>query len=285
MPDPLGKLAPAQRVLLDTWLPGATVIKDHSWGIVETTVLELVHDGRRLILKAGGATDHHIARELRAHREWLTPWTDRGRAPSLVHGDAEAKLLVTTYLPGELVTAPSPGVFRQAGELLALLHSRPCGADDYERRENAKCLTLLDGPHRVDPATERRLRTLLAGWPAAAEPVVPTHGDWQPRNWLVHEGVVSIIDFGRAALRPAYTDLSRLQAQDFRDDPTLEKAFFEGYGSDPRTAAGWQRGRLREAIGTVCWAFAHGEEAFEAQGHRMIAESLAENFSPDVSTG
>ncbi|WP_433789299.1 phosphotransferase [Actinoplanes sp. CA-252034] len=279
MPDPLVKLSPPQRALLDAWLPGVEVVEDHSWGIVETTVLELVHDRRRLILKAGGAADHHIARELRAHREWLTPWTDLGRAPSLVHGDVDAKLLVTTYLPGELVTVTSVDVFRQAGELLALLHGRPAVADDYESRENAKCLRLLDGPHRIAPATVERLRSLIAGWPTTPEPVVPTHGDWQPRNWLVHEGVVGIIDFGRAALRPAYTDLSRLQAQDFRDDPTLEKAFFEGYGSDPRTAPGWHRGRLREAIGTACWAYTHGEVDFERQGHRMIAEALAENLS------
>ncbi|MEV4275127.1 phosphotransferase family protein [Actinoplanes xinjiangensis] len=279
MSDPIGKLSPRQRALLDVWLPGAQVVRDHSWGIVETTVLEILHSGRRLIMKAGGAADHHIARELRAHREWLTPWTDRGRAPSLVHGDVDAKLLVTTYLPGELVSGADPDVFRQAGELLALLHGRPAGTDDYERRENAKCLKLLDGPHRIAPAMVDRLRALITGWPTAPEPVVPTHGDWQPRNWLIHEGVVSVIDFGRAALRPAYTDLSRLAAQDFRDDPTLETAFFEGYGSDPRTAGGWDRGRMREAIGTACWAYVQGIDDFEAQGHRMIAEALPEDFS------
>jgi Ser/Thr protein kinase RdoA (MazF antagonist) len=191
-----------------------------------------------------------------------------------VYGDVEAKLLVTTYLPGVLVTATSPEIFRQAGELLALLHGQPGGVDDYEARENAKCLKLLDGRHRIAPATVRRLRAVITGWPTPATPVVPTHGDWQPRNWLIHEGVVSIIDLGRAALRPAYTDFSRLAAQDFRDDPALETAFIEGYGSDQRTADGWHRGRLREAIGTACWAYAQGQRDFEAQGHRMIAEAL-----------
>ena len=105
--------------------------------------------------------------------------------------------------------------------------------------------------------------------------LVPTHGDWQPRNWLVHDGVVSVIDLGRADLRPAMTDLTRLAAQDFRRDPRLEAAFLEGYGSDPREPSAWHRTRLREAVGTAVWAHQVGDEAFEAQGHRMIEDALA----------
>ncbi|BBH70080.1 hypothetical protein ACTI_67650 [Actinoplanes sp. OR16] len=268
----------AQRELLNRWLPGAAVAKDHSWGVVQTMVLEVIHDGGRFIVKAGGPDDHHIEREIRAHLNWLTPWTSRGRAPELVRHDIAAKLLVTTYLPGKLLLdsehLTDPDAFRQAGELLAMLHGQAAGTDDYERRENAKCLKLLDGPHRIDPPTVARLRALISGWPAEQTVVVPTHGDWQPRNWLIHDGVVSIIDFGRAALRPAYTDLTRLAAQDFRSDHRLEASFLQGYGSEPRATGAWHRGRIREAIGTACWAFVHGQEEFEAQGHRMIAEGL-----------
>jgi hypothetical protein len=32
---------------------------------------------------------------------------------------------------------------------------------------------------------------------------------------------------------------------------------------------------VREGIGTAAWAHRVGDEAFEAQGHRMIAEALA----------
>jgi hypothetical protein len=85
---------------------------------------------------------------------------------------------------------------------------------------------------------------------------------------------VSIIDFGRAAMRPALTDFVRLAAQDFRRDPSLETAFLDGYGHDPREAQAWHRSRVREAIGTAAWAYRVGEERFEAQGHRMIAEAL-----------
>jgi thiamine kinase-like enzyme len=181
-------LSAAQRELVQAWLPGAEVVHDHSWGLVGTTVLEVEQDGARFTVKAGDDRDHHLARELRAHREWLRPWTTAGRAPQLV----------------------------------------------------------------------------------------PTHGDWQPRNWLVQDGVVSVIDFGRADLRPALSDLGRLDAQDFAREPALEVAFIEGYGDDPREPAAWHRHRVREAIGTAAWAYAVDDEAFEAQGHRMLAELLPE---------
>jgi len=44
-----------------------------------------------------------MAREIATHEQWLGPWTDRGRAPVLVHGDVDERLSVTTYLPGRLV--------------------------------------------------------------------------------------------------------------------------------------------------------------------------------------
>jgi hypothetical protein len=275
------KLAPGQRVLLEEWLPGAVVVADHSWGHVETTVLEMVHDGVRLAVKAGGVSDHHIAREVHAHLHWLQPWTSMGRAPVLMRFDAKAKLLVTRWLPGELVVgtawADDPATYRQAGRLLAMLHAQVAVGDgEFEARENGKALAWLGQEHRIDADAEQRLRAEIASWPTPTVVVVPTHGDWQPRNWLVHGGVVSVIDFGRAALRPAMSDFARLAAQDFRRDPILESAFLDGYGRDPRDPAGWHRNRVREAIGTAVWAYQVGDTAFEAQGHRMIADVLSE---------
>lgn len=280
MTSELRNLSPRQRALLDQWLPGASVEREHSWGLVETTVLEMMHAGSRFIVKAAGDEDHHIERELHAHRLWLAPWTSRGRAPALVHADAEAKLLVTQYMPGGLVLGSGhdddPGTFRQAGELLALFHAQAVVTDDnYERRENEKALAWLSGPHRIAPAVAALLRAQIAMWPTPSATLSPTHGDWQPRNWLIHDDIVSVIDFGRAAMRPAMTDFARLAVQDFRRDPNLEAAFLDGYGSDPREPDAWHRTQVREAIGTAAWAYGVGDESFEAQGHRMIAEVLA----------
>ncbi|MEV5208230.1 phosphotransferase [Micromonospora sp. NPDC053740] len=276
----LANLSVRQLALLEKWLPGAKVERDHSWGLVQTTVLEMAYAGSLFIVKAGGDDDHHVERELHAHLNWLSPWTRLGRAPIMEHGDAAAKLLVTRYLPGELVLgsehANTPATYREAGELLALLHAQTRITDDgYEKRENRKSLTWLDGAHRIASSTVHRLRAEIGSWPTPAALLVPTHGDWQPRNWLVHNGTVSIIDFGRAAMRPAYTDFTRLSVQDFRRDSQLESAFLDGYGADPRRTPAWHRTRVREAIGTAAWAYRVGDESFEAQGHRMIAEALA----------
>lgn len=280
MTSELRNLSPRQRALLDQWLPGASVEREHSWGLVETTVLEMKHAGSRFIVKAGGDGDHHIERELQAHRLWLAPWTSTGLAPALVYADAEAKLLVTQYLPGELVLGSGhdddPGTFRQAGELLAVFHAQAVVTDhDYERRENDKSLAWLSGPHRIAPSVAAVLRAQIAAWPTPSATLSPTHGDWQPRNWLIHDGIVSVIDFGRAAMRPAMTDFARLAVQDFRRDPNLEAAFLDGYGRDPREPDAWHRTQVREAIGTAAWAYQVGDESFEAQGHRMIAEVLS----------
>jgi tRNA A-37 threonylcarbamoyl transferase component Bud32 len=279
----IDKLSAQQRILLDHWLPGFTVLHNHSWGLVGTTVLELSHKGQRFIAKAGDARDHHLARELRAHREWLAPWAatsaESARSPELVYADGAAKLLVTRYLPGVLVEGTlaehGPDIHRQAGSLLARLHAQLQNQDaGYEDRARNKSLAWLDRPHRIATDVENHLRVVLAGWPTPPAVLVPTHGDWQPRNWLVHDGRVSVIDFGRADLRPAMTDFARLAAQQWRNAPALEAAFIEGYGQDPREPEAWRRLRISEAIGTAVWAFEVGNTAFEHQGHRMIADAL-----------
>ncbi|KIH99856.1 aminoglycoside phosphotransferase [Streptomonospora alba] len=281
MKDRIDGLSNRQQQLVRAWLPTAEVVVDHSWGLVGTTVLELRHEAERYIVKAGDENDHHLAREIQAHHRWLRPWTSIGRAPELVNADHDAKLVVTRYLPGRLVEGTDaehePHTYRQAGELLADLHEQASVGDaEFEAREQEKTLRWLDKPHRIDPNVVTRLRCMVESWPTPPSRLVPTHGDWQPRNWLIHEETVSVIDFGRCDLRPAFTDLARLTAQQFRSDASLEAAFFEGYGPDPREQAAWHRNRIREAIGTAIWAYHVGDEPFEQQGHRMLAEALAD---------
>lgn len=274
----LPRLGPAQRAVVAGWFPRATLVADHSWDPVGRSVLQLRSDDRHYVVKAGIPGDHHMDREIVAHSTVVEPLAARGLAPRMVHADPALRLLATTYLPGVLVEGTpaedEPDTYRQAGRALAVLHARGTRpSDDYERRVDTKALTWLDRGHRIPHDIVERLRAELAV-PVPPRPLTPTHGDWQPRNWIVHQGHVAVIDFGRADWRPAATDLARLDAQQFRGRPQLLLAFLEGLGEDPRTPESWRRDRLREAIGTAVWAYLVGDEQFEQQGHRMIADVL-----------
>jgi len=144
-----------QQAAVDTWFPGATLVADHSWGVVERSVLQLRHGGRDVVVKAGGPDDEHMDREIWAHREVVTPLVERSLPSRMLRADPRLRLLATTFLPGRLVEgAPAgyqPDLYRQAGRALALLHaqgSRP--GDDYEARSDAKGAGLVgsQAPHR-----------------------------------------------------------------------------------------------------------------------------------------
>jgi hypothetical protein len=272
-------LTPDQTAVLATWLPGFTIEDDLSWGQTDTVVLRIRTEGGEYVVKAGGPANHHILRELQAHDGATDVWVAEGRAARLRFADAARRILVVDHLPGVLAgptpAATDPALHRQAGELLRQFHDQ-ASVDGAEAEEAARASTLkwLGAPHRIDPATEVTLRAALAEASVDPPPAVPTHGDWQPRNWLVDESTLRVIDFGRFALRAAATDFARLAAREWRANPDAERAFFEGYGADPRTPRHWRLVRLREAVATAVWAFQVGDEEFEQQGHRMIAEAL-----------
>lgn len=274
-----GLLSSRQAELVSGWLHSPEMVADLSWGIVDSTVLHVRADGADLIVKAGGPTNHHLGREIDAHDGATASLIARGLAAPLRHADRSARVLVLDRLPGMLVAGSEsehdPDVHRQAGAALALLHSGDTHVDpDYEERVTERTLAWLDGPHRIQRTVENDVRRLLADQRGSAAHVVPTHGDWQPRNWLIDQGTLRVIDFGRFAYRPACTDLCRLAGQQWRDRPDLADAFIEGYGPDPRDAPQWPIEQLREAVGTAAYAFQIGDADFEAQGQRMLREAL-----------
>ncbi len=272
-------LSPSQRDLVVTWLPGAELLADYSRDLVDTTLLHLRYQGQELAVKASGSLDRHISREISAHLRWTGPLLP-DCAPMLMHAERSERILVTTWRPGDLVQGHpaewSPDTYRQAGELLARFHAQDSRIDKWwHARQRDRIATWLDRPHRIPADQVCRIRCRLRDWRTDPVRVVPTHGDYQPRNWLIDDaGRLAVIDFGRAAWRPAATDLSRLEAQQWRDQPALAEAFFAGYGPDPRPEW-WAQVQLAEAVGTAGWAARVGDEAFERQGLRMVREALA----------
>ena len=271
----LDTLTPAQRDLLDQWLPGAELVLDRSdLHRAGTTALVLSAGDDRFLVKTAAEGVRHIDRELAAFRSWLAPWTETGHAPSLVEADREARIIVMTHLDGEPASTSAaihdPEIYRQAGELLAVFHGQASVEDeDYEPELNERALSWLDGTG-LDEDLVERLRTEITSWPTPTTVLVPTHGDWQPTSWVLDAGTVRVIDSGRFGFRPALYDLSRLSAQDFTRNDTFEKAFCEGYGSDPREPEAWHRLQVRDAISVAAWAHRAGHAEVAALSEETL---------------
>lgn len=270
----------AQIAFITRTLPGAVIASDDSWGLLDTRVLHVRSEHGDHTVKASGPDNSHFPRELLAHREWTGDLVRDGDTPPLVAADPDARVLVLRRVPGHLALGStdetSADVHRQAGRILRRFHDQTARLDTgHLRAETAKSLRALDAPHRIDPATADRARALLRSAEPHPVTLVSTHGDWHPRNWIVDEGRLHAIDFGRFALRPAASDLTRLAVLYWDRSPGLERAFFDGYGDDPRDADDWRWLQLREAVGTAVWAFTVGDGAFEAQGRRMLRDALS----------
>ncbi|ODT25742.1 MAG: aminoglycoside phosphotransferase [Microbacterium sp. SCN 69-37] len=255
------------------------LVSDMSWGQVDTRVLRVMAGTEHFVVKAAGPSNHHIGREISAHETATGPLLSRDLCARLVGVARGSNILVTTFVRGELVEGTpaelSPEVQAQAGALLRAFHSQSARLDDeYEARVTHQALQRLSQDHRIPYDIEDRAREILNGYSPHPILVVPTHGDWQPRNWVFDGTKVRVIDFGRFDYRPAATDLCRLAVQQWRSMPSLEIAFMSGYVDDPRDPEVWGIDLLREAVGTAVWAHRVGDEPFEQQGQRMLREAL-----------
>ncbi len=273
-------LSAAQQASLGRRFPrGLTPLADLSWGLVDTVVLH-VHDGvTDLVVKAAGPGNRHIGREIEGY-ETCPVWTEHGLGPELVHADRDANLLVVTHVPGRLArdtpAESDPAVHRQAGAALALFHQQGARRDEgFEAVQRDHTLALLDQPHRIPRPQVEWLRRWLTAYDAPAVDLVPTHGDWSPRNWLVDSGgVLRVIDLGRFDWRPAASDVCRLAGREWSARPALAGEFARGYGADLREDPVWLAQMVREAVGTATWALAVGDEPFERHGLRLVSDLL-----------
>ncbi|NGN94515.1 aminoglycoside phosphotransferase family protein [Nocardioides sp. KC13] len=275
MTSALDTLTPTQRDLLDQWLPGAELVSDRSeLHRAGTTALVLASGEDRFLVKTTTEGVRHIDRELAAFRSWLAPWSEAGRAPSLVEADRNARIIVMTHLDGEPATTSAavhdPEIYRQAGELLATFHGQASVEDeDYEAELNERAAGWLDDAG-LDAELTERLREDLDGWEAPVTVLRPSHGDWQPSSWVLDGGTLRVVDTGRFGFRPALYDLGRLSSHDFTRNDAFEKAFLDGYGSDPREPEAWHRLRVRDALSVARWAHRTGHAEVSA----LSAETL-----------
>lgn len=279
MPSLRAFITPAQNAWCDEVLGPVEVLENLSWGLVSTVVLHVKSRDTSVeyIVKASHADDHHIVREIEAHVSWTGKVAGPGTTPQFVVADSDLRVIVTRYLPGELMqdssVADDPDLYRQAGEFLRGFHALSSRIDnDYNTRAIERTRAWLAGEHRIPREVHARVEEILESSVSTPAILVPTHGDFHERNWLHDGGILRVIDFGRFAFRPAETDLLRMARRAWVRSPELERAFLEGYGSDPRVPPSWQLEVLREAVATAAWAYKVGDEAFEAEGLASLIE-------------
>lgn len=267
-------LTDAQRSLLDHWLGDWDVVADYSWPLQDTVVLH-VRAGRDSFIVKASRTSHHVDREITAHEEFLGRFA--GWAPRLVRSSVPDRILVTEYLPGELVQGTPaewrPETYRQAGARLAELLVPGGTSDDYlphllerARRSMAAATGLVEGGQLL------KLEAMLSRVRPRPVALAFTHGDYQPRNWLSDDGRLRVIDFGRAALRHWTSDLVRLHSQQFVGHEELKRAFFSGLDRHLTSEDSdvFHLERIQQAVGTVVWANGIRDARFEEHGREMI---------------
>lgn len=258
------------------------IVTDHSWGITDTVVLHVKNDLGEYIVKAFGPDNHHFERELLAYQSASPTLANQDRASFLRAFDDESRVLIFDILPGEISeNTPRhlcPELHAEAGRLLRMLHDVRAHEDSNAcQKEHQRALSWLDGDHPLSSAAARECQRVLQAFEPELITAVPTHGDYQPRNWLLApDGVLRIIDFGRFALRGRMEDFMFLEAKVWRKHRNLELAFMKGYGKDPRAGneQGWFIARLRAAIGIAAWAHQVGLPDFSQLGVAWVNELL-----------
>ena len=257
------------------------VVTDRSWGHGESRVLEVRDvDGVGWFVKQHRLTARYRA-EVAAYRRWVPVLGDR--APRLRDCDADLQVLVLSAVPGEAALdgpGVDPKIHRQACVLLRLFH----GADvpvPWAGFAAEKLEAFERWAFRAEGLLQcRQLSFARAQVQTLAEippPVrVPCHLDYSPRNWLVADGQVRVIDFGEAALDVWVSDLARLWFGSWSGRPDLKEAFLEGYG---RAMTGDDLTILLAcgalgAVRTVVWAREHGDAPFEQAARRNLSRMM-----------
>lgn len=217
-------------------LDGPVVIGDHSWldGTRPTVLRTKDRAGREWFVKQHVLADFYAA-ERDAYERWVPALGDR--APSLFAADDELLTLIVTALPGVMPERwEDPELQFQAGILLRRFHDAetlPPYVDIVARKLDALDRILPRAEELIDRGALDFARSQLVelGYVAALR-CVPCHLDYSPRNWLVDDGVLYVIDFGDCRTDAWVNDFGRLfLGWHLHGEP--KEAFLDGYGRVP----------------------------------------------------
>ena len=267
---------------LESVLGPLRVEQDRSWDHGEADVLRVVDaDGVTWYAKHHRRKEHH-ARELAAYQDWVPSLGER--APRLRAFDEELQVLVLSAVPGEAYSNLPPELHQQAGALLRRFHDveflSPWTDFAAEKRaELERWAARADG--LLEPREVDFVRSEVRGFERLpAPPRVPCHLDYSPRNWLIADSTVYIIDFERARPEIWINDVGRLYFGDWQGNPALREAFWDGYGRMPAAddLALLIGGYALTAMSTIIWAHEHNDQAFEGWGRELLAGLMRRTY-------
>jgi tRNA A-37 threonylcarbamoyl transferase component Bud32 len=221
--------------------------------------------------------------EVDAYRRWA-PHLGR-RCPDLLAADEQLGVLLLSAVDGQLAqdldldARADAEMYRQAGEVLAMLHTLPVSdhGDDPVGAfvESAERWNLrADGIVSSDDRSwvhERvaEITPMLAGTRRC-----PCHRDFTPRNWIVGaDANVRIIDFGHTRADFWILDVDKLWSDQWIARPDRQAAFWDGYGSEPTDdeRVVLEAASALGALSTIVWSRDHRDAEYEAHGRRHLA--------------
>jgi hypothetical protein len=257
------------------------IVADLSWDLGLAVVLDVALDGGTRAVVKGHLEQRHHDREVHAYERWVPATADR--APALLAADPSARVVVLSRLQGAPAPLDDPAVYRDAGAVLRRFHGAEPPADGsgwlQDRVDGLERWIAEAEPGLLDDDEVAWARATIAPvLEMPAPPLVPCHGDWQPRNWLWDGCRTLALDFERA--EPAWwiKDVERMWHREWVERPALRDAFFDGYGRSPdelELAAIHALAALAH-VSTIVWATVVGDEAFAEEGRARLARSRGE---------
>jgi len=159
-------------------------------------------------------------------------------APKLIAHDDALHMLLISHVPGSPVVGTAaewdPLVHYKAGALIRRLHeSAPAVVSDQFARTCAarfeEAASSLENVLESSMLQEARL-LIARAMDLESIPLVPTHRDNHPRNWMVDSGEhLRLIDFADCEYDPWVVDVLLLEQHYWRSNPELKIAFLGGY--------------------------------------------------------
>jgi tRNA A-37 threonylcarbamoyl transferase component Bud32 len=276
------------------------LVKDCSWEHGVSSVLCLRDtSGLTWFLKRHRDRERYNT-ELRAYRHWV-PALGRS-APRLRACDDSRATIILSAVPGEPAPWPAPeaaarpdtvraaeqaiqqGIHRRAGALLRAFHDAqaPIPCDDLAAAKIAEfdqlrpLATALLTERELTKARER-VTALAAVDGITCTGLVACHRDYTPRNWLISDDALYVLDFEWSRLDVWLSDLTRLHLGIWPTRPDLREAFLSGYG---RLLSAADREILDGcAVVMAVWLLikAHetGQPSFEANNRKALLRLLA----------